>query len=79
MAFDLAEPFDGDVTFFKKVHLGAEASLFKPWLKARVGLSQGYPSAGLGLWMFSYAYYAEEEGRHAGQIQDHRHVISFGL
>jgi hypothetical protein len=79
LAFDLAEPFDGDVTFFKKLHLGAEASLFKPWFKARVGLSQGYLSAGLGLWMFSYAYYAEEEGRHAGQIQDHRHVISFGL
>jgi hypothetical protein len=78
-ALDLAEPFDGDVTFFKKVHLGAEAAFFKPWIKARLGLSQGYPSAGLSVWMFTYAYYAAEGGRHAGQIQDHRHVFSFEL
>ena len=79
VAFDLAEPFDGDVTFFKKVHLGAEASLFRSWFKARVGISQGYPSVGLGIWGFSYAYYAAEDGRHAGQVSDRRHVISFGL
>jgi hypothetical protein len=79
LAFDLAEPFDGEVTFFKKIHVGAEASLFRTWLKARLGLSQGYPSAGLGIGVFSYAYYAEETGRHAGQIADHRHVISLGL
>jgi len=79
VTFDLAEPFDGDVTFFKKVHLGAEASLFRSWLKARVGISQGYPSVGLGIWGLSYAYYAAEDGRHAGQVSDRRHVISFGF
>lgn len=79
IAFDLAEPFDGDVTFFKKIHVGAEASLFREWFKVRLGLSQGYPSAGMSLGFFTYAYYAEETGRHAGQITDHRHVISLGL
>jgi hypothetical protein len=79
VAFDLAEPFDSDVTFFKKIHMGAEASLFRSWFKARVGISQGYPSIGLGIWGLNYAYYAAEDGRHAGQISDRRHVISFGL
>jgi hypothetical protein len=79
VAFDLAEPFDGDVTFFKKVHLGAEVALFRSWFKARLGLSQGYPSVGVSLGGLTYAYYAEETGRFAGQVADHRHVLSFGL
>jgi hypothetical protein len=79
LAFDLAEPFDGDVTFFKKVHMGAEAALFRSWFKARLGVSQGYPSAGVSLGGLTYAYYAAEEGKFAGQIADHRHVLSFGL
>ena len=79
LAFDLAEPFDGDITFFKKIHLGGEASFFKTWFTARVGLSQGYVSAGLSLFGFNYAFYTEEVGRHAGQIADHRHVISYNL
>lgn len=79
VAFDLAEPFDGDISFFKKIHLGGEVALFRPWFKARLGVSQGYPSAGFSLGFLTYAYYAEETGRHAGQIADHRHVISLGL
>jgi hypothetical protein len=79
VAFDLAEPFDGDITFFKKIHMGMEASLFRSWFKARAGISQGYPSVGVSLGMFTYAYYAEETGRHAGQVADHRHVFSLGL
>ncbi len=79
LAFDLNEPFDGDITFFKKLHIGAEASLFRDWFKVRIGVSQGYPTIGLSVWSFTYAYYAEESGRHAGQIPDHRHVLCFGL
>ena len=79
LAFDLAEPFDGDITFFKKIHVGAEASLFRSWFTARVGFSQGYISTGFSLWAFSYAFYTEEVGRHAGQVADHRHVVSFNL
>jgi hypothetical protein len=79
VAFDLSEPFDGDVTFFKKIHFGVEASVFKQWLKARLGVSQGYPTIGVGIGGLSYAYYAVEEGRHAGQVCDRRHVVTFGL
>jgi len=79
VAFDVSEPFDGDVTFFKKIHFGAEASLFREWFKVRAGVAQGYPTIGLGIWGLNYAYYAVEEGRHAGQISDRRHIVTFGL
>jgi hypothetical protein len=79
LAFDLSEPFDSDVTFWKKIHIGAEASIYRDWFKARVGISEGYPTAGLSLWMINYAYYAEEAGRHAGQLVDRRHVLSIAL
>ncbi|MFH1220192.1 MAG: conjugal transfer protein TraF [Candidatus Eisenbacteria bacterium] len=79
VACDLAEPFDGDLTFFKKVHVGAETSFFKDWFQARLGVSQGYPTFGLSIWLFTYAYYTEESGRHAGQMGDSRHMLSFEL
>ncbi|HVP58468.1 MAG TPA: hypothetical protein VMU02_10245 [bacterium] len=79
VAFDLNEPFDGDVSFFKKIHAGIEASVLASWFKVRMGISQGYPTVGLSVFGLTYAYYTEEEGRHAGQLPDRRHVISFGL
>ncbi|RLD16369.1 MAG: hypothetical protein DRI36_05735, partial [Caldiserica bacterium] len=74
------EPFY-EATFFKKLHLGAEADL--KILKLRGGFYQGYPSFGLGLdlWFLEidYAFWGRELGRYPGQIPEWNHMISIRL
>jgi hypothetical protein len=66
---------------FKKVHLGAEFDI--PIVKARFGLSQGYPTIGLGLSLlilqFDYAFYGYERGLSTGDTPEWRHAIQLGL
>ncbi|MCL6582210.1 MAG: hypothetical protein K6U11_01095 [bacterium] len=68
--------------FFRRVHLGAE-SWFGKRLALRLGLYQGYATAGVGLnlWLLKldYANYAEEVGAYAGQRADRRHVVQLSL
>jgi hypothetical protein len=78
VAFDINEPFDGDVTFFKKLHFGASASV-TPVVKIRAGLNQGYPTLGGGLDLavvrLDYVFYGEELGQYAGQIPRWNHLL----
>ncbi len=69
------------IHFPKKLHFGAEIDMH--YAAFRIGLSQGYPSAGVGLkfGMFKadYAYFTEEVGYYAGQLDKNKHVISLGI
>lgn len=74
-----------DKSFGKRVNMGAEIGFWNK-LFLRVGLHQGYITAGAGfsLWnvfKVNYAYYTEELGAYAGQYKDTRHVVeaSFGF
>jgi len=66
---------------FKKLHLGAELDV--PVLKLRVGISQGYPSVGVGMHLlmiqFDYAYYGFETGVSPGDLPEWRHALQIGL
>jgi hypothetical protein len=52
-------------------------------LAFRLGLNQGYLSAGLGLdvhyFTLDLATYGEEMGLNAGSFQDRRYTFNFGL
>jgi len=78
LALDFDEPFTGDDTFFKTVHLGTEAQL-TPLLAARAGFNQGYPALGVGLNLYviraDYAFYGEEMGKFAGQTAAWNHAV----
>lgn len=80
LALDIDQPFDRDVTFFKKLYFGIEASL-TPIFQLRAGFSQGYPSYGFGInlsiLMFDYAFYGEEWGHYAGQQSNWNHLFRF--
>lgn len=74
-----------DKSFGKRVNIGAEIGFWNK-LFLRVGLHQGYVTAGAGfsLWnifKMNYAYYTEELGAYSGQYRDTRHVLeaSFGF
>ena len=71
-----------DQSFLAQMNLGARANLTQ-FLAVRGGLSQGYPSAGLGLnlWIFhlDYALHAFEEGRAPGQLQNYIHTAQFSF
>lgn len=68
-------------SFFKTLHLGTEAK----WkvLAARLGVNQGYFTAGFGIdahyFMINFASYGEELGLNAGVKQDRRYAIDFGF
>lgn len=68
-----------EYSFGQKVHMGAELSL--PLVDVRAGLSQGYPTYGIGfsfLFMdFDAAYYFTELGAYPGQTPENR--IQLGL
>ena len=70
-AADLNHPFDSDITFFKKLFLGAEANL-PPFFHLGTGFYQGYTSFGIGLdirWLrLDFALYGEEMGKYAGDV-----------
>lgn len=68
-------------SFGQKVHMGAEFSL--PLIDIRAGLSQGYPSYGLGLsFLFmdlEAAYYFTELGEYPGQSPQNRIQLSLSM
>lgn len=74
LALDVTEPFDGDRSFWKGVHIGAEGHL--GWLAPRFGFYQGYPGAGLGLGPIQYAYFSTEVGSFPGARSNYAHVLS---
>jgi hypothetical protein len=80
--FDVDQPFDNNVTFFKKIYTGVEANL-TPVFSIRGGLAQGYPTFGLGMRLYliraDYAFYGEELGKYAGQLVSWNHAIRFQL
>lgn len=69
-------------SFLAHLNLGARASLTR-FLSVRGGLSQGYPSAGVGLnlWFFhlDYSLHGLEEGRTPGQISNYIHTAQLSF
>lgn len=66
---------------YTHLHAGAE---YRWWfLRFRGGVSDGYPTMGLGLDIpllkLDYAYYSRELGRLAGDLRQENHVISLAL
>lgn len=66
-----------DVAIGKKVHLGVEVDM--PVLDLRIGLNQGYYTAGVGLDLalmrLDLATYGVELGAYPGQQEDRRYVL----
>ncbi len=86
LAFDIEDitgNFEQDDSFWKRVHMGAEAGFLGRHILLRLGLNQGYPTFGaeLDLWALrmGYTYYSEETGAYAGQEQNTRHLVQFAL
>jgi len=67
--------------FFKKVHIGGEIDL--NYAALRLGISQGYPTIGMGLrfGMFKadYAFFTEEIGYFPGQLPVRKHLAAIGV
>lgn len=76
-AFDYRYADRTDIAIGKKVHLGVEVDM--PILDLRVGLNQGYYTAGVGLDMalmrIDLATYGVELGAYPGQQEDRRYVL----
>lgn len=78
---DVLQANDQDSDIAKRVNLGAQAK----WkaLALRTGIHQGYFTAGFGVDLryvtLDYAYYQEELGAYAGQLEDERHVLTLSL
>lgn len=66
---------------WKKVHVGAELDMH--YVALRLGLSQGYPTAGIGLrfgmFKVDYSYFTEELGYYAGQLPKKQHILAAGV
>ena len=87
LAFEITNVFglepvtDEYEQFLKKLHLGAELDM--NYAAIRLGLSQGYPTAGLGIrfGMFKadYSFFTEELGYYAGQLPMYKHVLAMGV
>ncbi len=81
-AFDIDQPFDQNLTFFNKIHFGSAANITSS-LSLRSGFSQGYPTFGVGLWLYliriDYAFYGEEMGKYAGETVNWNHAVRFQL
>ena len=65
----------------KKLHLGTELDLH--YAAFRLGLNQGYPTAGLGIrlgiFCLDYVYFTRELGYYPGQFPQQKHVLSLGV
>jgi hypothetical protein len=76
---DIGNNSNGSI--FRLIHMGGETH----WksLAFRLGLNQGYISAGLGLdvqyFTLDLATYGEEMGLNAGTFQDRRYTLNFGF
>jgi hypothetical protein len=70
-----------DIQTGKKLHLGLEFDL--PLLSLRVGLNQGYYTAGVGLDMgivaIDAATYGVELGEYPGQLEDRRYLVQLKI
>ncbi len=81
VAVDVHDVVDGDIAFFLKVYAGAEFSMLKGLLDIRVGLYQGWISAGLAIHIpilpidVEFAYWGEELGDYPGQER----IDNFGV
>lgn len=68
-------------SFYKTVHLGAETQF--GILAPRIGLNQGYLSAGLGIDLriltLDFATYSEEMSLNAGGLEDRRYAAKIAL
>lgn len=81
VALDIDRFFNGG-SLWKKLHIGVESKL-SDMLDLRLGLNAGWPTFGLGFKMgffnLDYAYFQEERGGYAGQLEDTSHIIGLAL
>lgn len=81
VAVDIDRFFNGG-SLWKKLHIGVESKLSE-MLDLRLGLNAGWPTFGLGLKLgflnLDYAYFQEERGGYAGQLEDASHIIGLAL
>lgn len=65
----------------KKLHAGAELDLH--YVALRLGINQGYPTAGLGIrlgfFCLDYVFFMKETGYYPGQLPNKKHVLSLGV
>jgi len=77
-AIDYDQPFDEDISFFKKIYAGAQTQ-FRRIVRLRAGFYQGYPSWGIGIrYKFikiDYTFYSNELGKYPGQISNYQHAM----
>ncbi len=80
---DITRNFEQDKSVWKRVHMGAEAGFLDRHILLRLGLNQGYATAGaeVDLWFLrlGYTYYSEEVGAYSGQEQSTRHLVQLAL
>lgn len=71
-----------DNSFLKRLRIGGEIK-FIDTIALRVGVYQGYPTFGAGLYFkyfkINYAFYTEELGSYIGQMKDNRHILEFAF
>ena len=76
-AFEVQDIGNTDIlmTFQKRLHLGGEAKITRHFA-ARLGLNQGYFTAGFGIdlpvFKLDISTYSAEIGSNAGQVEDRR-------
>lgn len=72
---------NNDGSFYRLLHIGAETHWHS--LIARLGLNQGYWTAGIGLstrfFTLDIASYGEEMGLNAGSYEDRRYTLNLGF
>jgi hypothetical protein len=72
---------NGFGSIYRLIHVGAETHF--RFLVARLGMSQGYFSAGVGIdtqvFNLDLATYGEEMGLNAGTLEDRRYAVTIGL
>ncbi len=83
---DIFREYPQDEDILKRLHLGAEAMLWRnTWsdFALRAGMYQGYLTAGLELRLtlltVGFATYAEEVGAYAGQDKDRRYLLTLSM
>ena len=73
--------FHTEVSRLTRLHVGAQVQLARG-LALRAGVSQGYPSAGVGVHLgpvrLAYAFFAQEDGRRPGDAPVWQHFVRLG-
>lgn len=71
------------VGFAQRINLGAQLSILRKIVEMRVGVHEGYPTAGLGLKIkfikIDYAYFTSELGARPGQFPESTHRLQLSL